>query len=168
MGDQTTELTKEQHIKAIDAIISSVKFAMLTTITADGHLHACPMTTKQATLADGKIWFIGHKQTETVADIEKRHQVNVAYGSKDKDYVSINGTATLVNDQVKLDELWSELDGAFFAEGRDDPNVQLICVEINGAQYWQSPNALVGLFKMATAVISDGTSDMGKTHSVQF
>lgn len=164
-----SELTKADHLTAIGEIVADVKFAMLTTITEDGHLHACPMTTKQKNLDEGKIWFIGHKQTETVTDIKQREQVNVSYGSKDqKDYVSINGTARLVTDQVKLDELWSEMDGAFFEGGRDDPNVQLICVDINGAQYWKSPNALVGLFKMAAAAVTDGTADVGESHSVQF
>ena len=50
-----------------------------------------------------EIWFIGDKSTETVSDIEKDPQVNLAYVSQDaKNYVSINGKAELVEDQEKL------------------------------------------------------------------
>lgn len=32
-----------EQIKQINELIKDVKFAMLTTVTKDGHLHACPM-----------------------------------------------------------------------------------------------------------------------------
>ena len=42
------DLTKEQHIENINKVIKGVKYAMMTTITADEkHLHACPMTTNK-------------------------------------------------------------------------------------------------------------------------
>lgn len=42
------DLTKEQHIENINKVIEGVKYAMMTTITADEkHLHACPMTTNK-------------------------------------------------------------------------------------------------------------------------
>ena len=84
---------------------------MMTTITADEkHLHACPMTTNKNELENGKIWFIGDRKSETIKDLEKIHKSTLSYTSSDqKDFVSINGTAKLVNDKAKLDELWSPI-----------------------------------------------------------
>lgn len=69
------DLTKEQHIENINKVIKGVKYAMMTTITADEkHLHACPMTTNKNELENGKIWFIGDRKSETIKDLEKTHK----------------------------------------------------------------------------------------------
>lgn len=167
-----SELTQTQHIETVNTIINGVKFAMMTTITADEkHLHACPMTTNKNELENAKIWFIGDKTTEAVEDIQKNPQVNLSYTSADqKDFVSINGVAKLVNDKAKLDELWSPIYNAFYEHGKEDPKVQLICVECNGAEYWQSGNSVVTMFKLASAALQDGkiAENMGTNGSVTF
>lgn len=166
------DLTKEQHIENINKVIEGVKYAMMTTITADEkHLHACPMTTNKNELENGKIWFIGDRKSETIKDLEKNPQVNLSYTSSDqKDFVSINGTAKLVNDKAKLDELWSPIYAAFYEKGKEDPNVQVICVECNGAQYWLSGNTVVDMFKMVAAAAQEGKTaeNLGENHAVTF
>lgn len=164
-------MSKQQHIDKIAELIKDVKFAMMTTVTSEGHLHACPMTTSETSLGAKEIWFIGDKQTETVADIKENPQVNLAYVSQDdKDYVSINGTAELVDDQAKLDELWSPVYNAFYENGKEDADIQLIKVVPNGAEYWLSGNTLVNMFKMTVAAVQDGKTaeKLGENHSVTF
>lgn len=167
-----SELTKEQHLENINAIIKDVKFTMFSTITTDEkHIHACPMTTNKNELENAKIWFIGDKTTEMVKDIEKNPQVNLSYTSTDdKNFVSINGVAKLIDDKAKLDELWSPIYNAFYEHGKDDPNVQIICVECNGAEYWQSGNSVVNMFKLASAALQDGkiADSLGSHASVKF
>ena len=167
-----SDMTKDDQIKLIEKIIQDVKFAMMTTITHDEkHLHACPMTTNKNELAQAKIWFIGDKTTETVKDLQKNPQVNLSYVSTDqKDYVSINGVAKLIDDKEKLDELWSPIYAAFYEHGKEDPNVQIICVECNGAQYWQSGNSIANMFKLASAALQDGkiADSLGNNGSVTF
>lgn len=165
-------LDKAKQVEIITTLIKDNKYAMMTTITADeGHLHACPMTTNKNELENGKIWFIGDKTTETVKDLQKNPQVNLSYTSNDhKDYVSINGVAKLIDDKAKLDELWSPVYNAFYEHGKEDPNVQIICVECNGAEYWQSGNSLVTVFKLASAALQDGkiADSLGNHGSVKF
>lgn len=167
-----TAQNKAEQITLIEGIINEVKYAMMTTITFDEkHLHACPMTTNKNELENAKIWFIGDKTTETVKDIQKNPQVNLSYVSADqKNFVSINGTAKLVNDKAKLDELWSPIYAAFYEHGKDDPNVQIICVECNGAQYWTSGNSVINMFKLASAALQDGkiADSMGDSGAVTF
>lgn len=87
-------MSKQQQIDTIREIVKDIKFAMMTTITSEGHLHACPMTTSETSLGAREIWFIGDKSTEAVANIKNNAQVNLSYVSQDsKDYVSINGEA---------------------------------------------------------------------------
>ncbi|MFB2587665.1 pyridoxamine 5'-phosphate oxidase family protein [Acinetobacter sp. c1-l78] len=147
----------QNHIETTTAIMKDVKFAMMTTMTSEGHLHACPMTTTEFDLANKEIWFIGYKTTETVQDISRNPQVNLSYASSDsKDYVSINGKAELVEDRAKLEALWSATYNAFFENGIDDANVQLIKIVPNGVQYWQSGNSVVNIFKMTAAAVTGG------------
>lgn len=159
------------HRKNIATVIDQVKFAMLTTVTPEGHLHACPMTTTQTDLSKNEIWFIGDKTTETVKDIEKNPQINLSYSSPDhKDFVSITGQAELVVDKAKLDELWSPVYNAFFEQGKEDPNLQLIKIVPHGAEYWLSGNSVVNVFKMTVAAIKGNkiSDSLGENHSFTF
>lgn len=76
-----------------------------------------------------------------------------------------------MSDESRLDELWSPILAAFFEKGRENDNIQLICVDINGVEYWQAGNIniLVSLFKIATSVFGDkSATDIGKNKTVKF
>ncbi|GAA5511784.1 hypothetical protein Dcar01_00497 [Deinococcus carri] len=160
--------TREEGIKTLASIIKDVKFAMLTVTTAEGHLKAHPMTTQQ-TEFDGDIWFIGGKDTEQVQCMGERPQVNVSYSDPGKNnYVSVGGTAQLVEDRAKLEELWSDFYKAYFPQGIDDPNVQLIKIEAQGAEYWEGSGRMKALFQMARAAVTGKpATDMGNNDTVK-
>ncbi len=144
-------MTREESIARIAAIIKDIKFALLTTTNSEGHLHARPMTT-QETEFDGDIWFIGAKDSGSVADIKGNPRVNVSYADTGKStYVSVSGKAELVEDRAKLEQLWSDFYKAYFEGGIDDPNVQLIHVDATGAEFWEGDGKVKGLFQMARA-----------------
>ena len=164
-------MSKQEHIDIIRETVKDIKFAMLTTITNEGHLHACPMTTGETSLGAREVWFIGDKTTEAVANIEHNPQVNLSYVGQDgKDYVSINGEAELVEDQAKLDELWTPMHNAFYKNGKEDANVQLIKVVPNGAEYWRSGSMVINAAKLASAALQDGkvADNLGENGSVEF
>lgn len=155
-------MSKQAHIDKIREMIKDVKYAMMTTITSEGHLHSCPMTTSETSLGAKEIWFIGDKTSEAVANIKNSKQVNLSYVSQqDKDYVSINGVAELVEDKDKLDELWSPVYNAFYEHGKEDPDVQLIKIVPNGVEYWISGNSVLNAVKMAAAAVQDGKTAEG-------
>ncbi|MDO5770481.1 MAG: pyridoxamine 5'-phosphate oxidase family protein, partial [Psychrobacter sp.] len=129
------------------------------------------MTTSETSLGAKEVWFIGDKQSEAVANIKNNPQVNLSYSClQDKDYVSINGKAELVEDQDKLDELWSPVYNAFYEHGKEDPNVQLIKVVPHGAEYWRSGNSVINAVKMVAAAVQDGKTaeGLGENGSVTF
>ena len=115
-------MNHQEHLDKISDLIKDLKFTMMTTVTHEGHLHACPMTTNQFDLARKEIWFIADKTTQTITDIQANPQVNLSYTTNSsKDYVSINGVAELVQDPNKLEELWSPTYAAFFENGSKRP-----------------------------------------------
>jgi general stress protein 26 len=58
-------------------------------------------------------------------------------------YVSISGNATLVDDKRKAAELWSPAVKAWFPKGLDDPELLLLKVSIEQAEYWDNPGGMV-------------------------
>ena len=161
-----SEVTHEEAVKTMGKIIKDVKFAMLTTRTAGGELYSRPMTTQEREF-DGDLWFIGSKDSEAVADMRERPQVNVSFSHPDKNnYVSVSGTAELVEDQAKLDDLWSDFYKAYF-DGKEDPNIQLIKIHAQGGEFWESSGKLVSFFKMAQSAVTGAKPDMGKNDTVK-
>ncbi len=153
-------------IKELAKLIHGVKFAMLTVQTPEGHLHSHPMTTQDVEF-DGDIWFIGGKDTAQVSAMRSHPQVNVSYARPDKGvYVSVNGTAELVEDRAKLDELWSDMYKAYFPEGKEDPNIQLIRISAHGAEYWESEGKVRSLIALARGLVKGEEAHQGKNETI--
>lgn len=155
-------MSKQENIDKIQAVIKDVKFAMMSTINSKGDMHAWPMTTSETSLGGKEIWFIGDKSSDVVKDIQSNPRVGLSYATQDdKNYVSISGNAELSSDKAKLDELWSPVYNAFFEQGIEDPEVQLIKVVPHGAECWLSGSTTVNMFKMAAAALQDGKTAEG-------
>ncbi len=138
-------------------LIKDIKFAMFTTHHPNGHLHSRPMTTQNSKLdEDSNLWFFMSKKSEPVADLVNDTQVNVSYADPGKDsYVSVSGTAAVVDDMDKKQQLWSKLSEAWFPGGPSDPDLALVRVSISHANYWDVKSSkIVQLFKMATAAVT--------------
>ncbi len=163
-------MSKQQQMDTIQAMVKDIKYTMMTTRTHEDHLHSCPMNTTETSIGAKEIWFIGHKPSETVDNINNNPEVNLAYIALDDErYLSITGKAELVEDKEKLDELWSVIYNAYFEEGKEDPKVQLIKVVPHGAEYWANGNTLTSAFKMtAAAVTKTAVGDsLGENFSIE-
>ena len=139
-------------------MIKDIRFAMFTTRHgSNGHLHSRPMTTQNKALdGDDSLWFFMSKQRDPVVDLEADPTVNVVYADPGSDtYVSVSGTAALLEDVGKKKELWSKLAGAWFPGGVDDPDLALVQVRIVHANYWDVKSSkLVQLLVMAKAAVT--------------
>jgi general stress protein 26 len=138
-------------------LIKDIRFAMFTTRHGNGHLHARPMTTQNKRMdEDSSLWFFMLRSGEPVADIAAEPNVNVVYADPDKDsYVSVSGTARVVESQARKEQLWSKLNEAWFPGGPADPDLALVQVQITHANYWDvKESKLVQLFTMAKAALT--------------
>ena len=162
-------MSKQENIDKVQDIIKDVKFAMMNTVNKDGDIHAWPMTTNEASLEAKEIWFIGDKTSDVVKDLQDNKKVGLSYATQDaKNYVSISGDAELIDDQDKIDELWSGMDSAFFEQGKNDPDVQLIKVVPHGVECWISGSSTINMFKMVSAAMQEGETaeDVGETFNI--
>jgi len=146
-------MTDIEHLKDL---MHGIQYAMLTTTNSDdGSLRSRPMTLQQTDF-DGYLWLFTCRNAALVADIEENPRVNLALSNpKDNSYVSITGVAELVLDHKKSKELWTPFLKPWFPDGPDDPNLGLLKIHVESADYWKTASSkVVQLLGFAKAVLS--------------
>lgn len=141
----------------LNHLLADFRFAMLTTVDADGKLVAHPLTVQEREF-DGDLWFIVGKDASAVQQLHANDTAGVTLSS-DSSWVSLAGTASLVEDQAKLEELWNGAVDAWFPDGPSDPRVGLLKFSADSAEYWDSPGG-----KIATAVALVKSKVTGETY----
>ena len=151
-------------------MIRDIRVAMLTTRHSNGHLHARPVTTQNSRLdEDTSLWFFMSRTGEPVADLTADPTVNVSYADPGEDsYVSVSGTATVVDDLAKKQQLWSKPAGSWYPRDVADPDLALVRVRITNADYWDVKDSrIVQVFRRAKAAITGKPpTDGGNKHGV--
>ncbi|MBF9253626.1 pyridoxamine 5'-phosphate oxidase family protein [Pontibacter sp. 172403-2] len=162
-NDQSTQ----ENLEKLIGFIKDIDIAMMSTIDADGSIRSRPMQTQQ-TKADGLIWFFTGYASDKTHELENDAHVNLSYASPDDNlYVSVSGRATLSKDKAKIEELWTPAMKAWFPKGKDDPNIGLIKVTINKAEYWDAPSStMVQLYGMAKAALTGERPDAGENKKI--
>ncbi|SFK32879.1 General stress protein 26 [Halobacillus dabanensis] len=134
MVNQNSE--NEETVKKIKDLIKDEKVAMLTTVSPEGKLMSRPMHTQEVEMDKEEIWFITEKDTEKYRDINRNPAVNLAYAGNS--YVSISGTAEFVQDEKKKERYWNKIIEKVLNASADDPNVVLVKVTPEVAEFWES------------------------------
>ena len=151
---------RKEAIDKLKGLIEGIDFCMLTTISG-GHLRSRPMSTQEFEF-NGDLWFFTSDRTHKVEEIEKDSRVNVSYSAPDDNkYVSVSGTATILKDRAKMEELWNPILKAWFPDGLETPDLCLLKVNVEEAEYWDSSSStlvqIAGFIKaIATGQQIDG------------
>ncbi len=156
-----SNMMTQDQIETLRELIKEVDTAMLTTATEEG-LVSRPMRTQEVEF-DGDLWFFTKKETNKYDEILHNQDVNVAYAGKS--YVSVRGRAEIVEDLDKKKELWSKVYEKIMQTSYDDPNVILIKVKVEAAEYWEGGNfikSVVFFYKRMTGQ-SSKTADINET-----
>lgn len=151
----TDSQDRNQTIKKLRELIKDIDIGMLTTIDEDGTLHSRPMSTNSEVEFDGDLWFFTYASSHKVLEIEQHQQVNVSFADpKAQTYVSMSGIAQLVRDRNKIQELWKPQLKAWFPKELEEPDIALLKVNVEKAEYWDAPSGFVahtiGLVKAIT------------------
>lgn len=113
----------------------------------------------------GKLWFITARGTDIEEGLRtgpKPAQFIVASGDA-QIYANIEGTAQVVHDQAKLEEIWNVVADAWFEGGEADPDVTLVRFDLREAEVWTTSGTLGFLYEIAKAQVTDDKPDTG-TH----
>ena len=121
-------------------LIKDVKIALLVTSAGEA-LRGRPMAAMNKEF-DGALWFASRRDAPKLDEIKDDAHVLLAYSEpKDQNYVSVSGTARVSLDSGKVKELWSEPMRVWFPKGPEDPDIALICVTVESAEYWDAPSS---------------------------
>jgi len=133
-------------LQKLGELIKDVEIAMLTTVRPDGRLVSRPLRTVQADRPfDGTLWFFVRAASHKAAEIEGDPHVNLAYASPTRNtYVSVSGRAKLVDNRAKVAEFWSPTLELYFPRGREDRDLVLLRVDVDGAEFWDGPAGWIG------------------------
>ena len=128
-------------LKRLRKLIKGARVAMLTTVGPDGTLRSRPMATLKAPF-EGDLWFFTRASAPKADEIRDNDHVNVSFSDGgDNRFLSISGTASVVRDTDRLEQLWSGRLKNWFPDGKKDPDLALLRVRVDRAEYWDAKTA---------------------------
>lgn len=149
-------------------MVKDIDFCMLTTVDENNDLHSRPMSLNGEVDGEGNLWFFTSANSHKVSEVRRTPKCNVSFANPDDNhYVSITGTAELVRDKRKIEELWKPALKAWFPEGTDQPDIALLRVGIEKAEYWDSPSSTVAqVVSFVSAIVSGKSAEWGENKKI--
>jgi general stress protein 26 len=126
--------------RKVAELVDGIRIAMLTTREGD-RLVSRPLATQDVEF-DGDVWFVTERSASWVSQLETHPEVNVAF-SGSSTWVSLSGTAKVVDDVERLKEYWNTFTDAWLEGGPETPENVLVHVEAHSAEYWDTPGSKV-------------------------
>ena len=150
-------------IRQLRRLLKGMPIGMLTTQTVTGDSHARPMFVHDVD-ESGWLWFVTDRHSRKACELSQNPRATIAFQSKKGDrYISVQGTAVVVCDAVKLRELWNPALRSWFPRGRRDPEIVLVAVRVARAEYWLVPRTrLVRAIGIVRAAITGKRHEAGK------
>jgi len=126
------------ELSRLAGLIGRISVAMLTTLEPDQSLRSRPLLTLQMD-AEGALWFMTSISSPKIGELDGHRRVNLSYcDPAHETYVSVSGVTQILRDAEKAHELWTAALGAWLPSGADDPDVVLLKVTVEAAEYWDT------------------------------
>ena len=116
----------------------------------------------------GCLWFITDQRGAKDEEIQAAPEVCLAFAdTRSNTYLSVTGRAEMLSDSSKARDLWSAEAQAWWPKGPADPDVRLLHVIPENAEYWDTRgNSIVVALKLAAARLSGIPPDLGENKKV--
>jgi general stress protein 26 len=146
-----SEPQRHDSLRKIAELVADMDVCMFTTMAGDGKLLSRPMAALEI-CSQGHFWFLTR---ESSAKTDQLEAVNLSFTDEANSiYVSVTGHGEVACDPRRLDELWTPQAKTWFPLGRDDPELTVLMVTMEMAEYWDahSKRAIRTLAKLTSAV----------------
>jgi general stress protein 26 len=156
----------EAELDRVWEIMEDVAICMVTT-HAGGMMRSRPMHAISER-DEGAIYFVTDTRGAKDDEIAAAPDVCLAFADiGDNTYLSITGRAEMIRDPDKAEEMWSSEAHAWWPRGPHDPNVRVLRVVPEQAEYWDTRgNSIVVALKMMTARMTGREPDLGENKKV--
>ena len=149
------------------SLIERIGFCMM--VTHDGGTDAMRARPMHAhpNRDDDAIYFLTDLRDRKDEEVEINDSVCLTFADNGSYlFVSVSGTANVLDDRAKVHELW-DVGAQAFWENKDDPNIRVLRVRPESAEFWESPGKIVSAVKMAAAAITGTRPDLGDNRKVR-
>jgi general stress protein 26 len=133
----TKPFMPNNQITKIHELLTEFETAMLVTQDHNEVARARPMAIASVE-PDCGLWFFSGRDSAKVHEIQVDQHVLIVCQEGHSLYLSLSGTARTVVDRAKVREFWNESYQTWFPKGMDDPNLLLIFVRPQSAEYWDN------------------------------
>ncbi len=145
-------------------LMKKIGFAMLVTRDGD-RLRGRPMSACLERESNA-IYFLTDARHHKDDEIARNPDVNLSFADAgDQKYVSVSGTADVCNDRARIKQLFSTPAKAWW-DSAEDPNIRVLKVTPDIAEFWDSPGTVIGYVKMAAAAVTGTRPEIGDNRKV--
>ncbi|WP_344608950.1 pyridoxamine 5'-phosphate oxidase family protein [Sporichthya brevicatena] len=142
--------------RSLSAAVEKLRFAMVG--TPDGDVwKSRPLTL--AGLEGSTLHFLVAADTDWVQALGNgKAPCTTTFSDPSKnDYVALQGSARVLHDRALIESLWSAPAGAYF-DGKDDPDIRVLAVDVDYGEYWDSPGGAIGRLLAVTKAAAGAES----------
>ena len=164
----STATTQDEKLAKLREIIKAVDICMLTTVDERGELHSRPMSNNREVEFGGDLWFFTYGSSHKADEVGRVPKVNASFADTGAQlYASVSGRAEVVRDRAKVKELWQPHLKAWFPEGVDTPDIALLKVTAERAEYWDGSQSLVAhAVGLVSSLIKGEPSQAGENEKI--
>jgi general stress protein 26 len=158
------EINRKEHVWDV---AERIGVCMLTTNAGD-HLRSRPMHA----IIDrevGCIWFITDNRGAKYEEIKASPEVCLAFADTGSNtFLSLTGRAEIMCDNATAQKLWNNEAQAWWPKGPTDPDIRVLRVMPENAEYWDTRgNSVAVALKLMAARLSGNPPDMGDNRNVR-
>jgi general stress protein 26 len=162
-----TEGRASEQAQKLWQLVRDIRIAMMTTRDG-GVLRGRPMECVQVD-ESGTLWFFTGATSPKTEEVAGEHEVCLSFVDKPgQNYVSVSGFAAVIRDRAKARELWTEDQRAWYPRGLDDPELALLKVRPQQAEYWDRPSSDMIAAQGLVRALADETPDLGENEKLSF
>lgn len=162
-------MTQDDKLSKLREIVKAVDICMLTTVDERGELHSRPMSNNRDVEFDGDLWFFTYGSSHKVDEVGRVPNVNASFADVDGQlYASLTGQAEVVRDRAKIEELWKPELRAWFPDGVETPDIALLKVTVERAEYWDGSQSLVAhAVSFVSSLVTGKSAQLGENEKIE-
>jgi general stress protein 26 len=130
----------DNQLEKLYGLLKDFSTAMLITVGGPDSCHARPMAIAKV---DGNtdLWLFTSRDSEKVREIAADSRVQVHCQDGWTNCVVFAGRATVVEDRAMIRKIWKPSFKTWFPGGAEDPDIALLHITGEHAEYWDSTGA---------------------------
>lgn len=155
-------LIDEDAVSKLQDLVKGSSTCMFASNLTDLPLHVSPMRV-QETDYEGRLWFFSEADSTRNSHINADPRVQLIFtNTPEMEFLTVFGTASISTDKDLINRLWNGMVEAWY-NGKDDPNISLICVQPAAAHYWDTEDGkLVTMAKLITRAATGSDIPIGQ------